>query len=156
MAAATRDGPEQVHLDGGVERGVEGDGGGRVDDDVARGQQLPALVVEAQPSVAHVAGHRRHPGWPPRRRSRSPSSLAQPVEAVVADDLPGRPAAAASAPASGRTSSTTWQSGTARSSRSTRAVPRNPVAPVTKIRLPGQGVATIGSPESVYHMVSER
>ncbi len=47
---------EQVDLDGLVERGVEADGGRRVDDDVAGGQQSAAVVVEAEPVAADVTG----------------------------------------------------------------------------------------------------
>ncbi len=69
----------------------------------------------------------------------------------------------------GRTSTATSHSGTARIRRSTSAVPRNPVAPVTKIRLPARagamdrgpvGPAVVGvvtsATISVYHMVGGR
>ena len=52
---------EQVDLDGGVERRVEADRGGRVDDDVALRQSAQALVVEPEAVGGHVAGHGRDP-----------------------------------------------------------------------------------------------
>ena len=70
---ATRDGPEQVDLDGGVEGGVEADRGGRVDDDVAAGQGLEAVGVQAQPVGGHVAGHGDAPGRPCPRRTGRPA-----------------------------------------------------------------------------------
>ena len=63
---------------------------------------------------------------------------AQPVEAVVAEDLPLGPLLDACASRPGRTSRTISQSGTERSRRSTSAVPRNPVAPVMAMRLPAK------------------
>ena len=54
----------------------------------------------------------------------------------------------------GRIRSTTWLSGTLRRMRSTRAVPRNPVAPVMKKRLPARASRTRVT-RSVYHMVSD-
>ena len=64
-------GPEQVDLDRGVERRVEGDGGGRVDDDVARRERGAPGVVEAEAVGADVAGDDRDP--PVDHRSRTPS-----------------------------------------------------------------------------------
>ncbi len=55
----------------------------------------------------------------------------------------------------GRISRTTRLSGTVRRSRSTRAVPRNPVAPVTKNGWPASASRTRVT-RSVYHMVSDR
>jgi hypothetical protein len=79
-------GTEEVHLDRAVERRVEGDRGGRVDDDVAAGQRGPALVVEAEAVGADVAGDR---GDPPGDLVVEPVAQlpAQPVEGVVAEDL---------------------------------------------------------------------
>src|SRR4051794_38548006 len=50
-----------------------------------------------------------------------------------------------------RTRRTSWQPGTERSRRSTMAVPRKPVAPVTAMRLPSRASAIT---PSVYHVVS--
>jgi hypothetical protein len=78
--------PQQVDLDRAVERRVEGDGGGRVDDDVAAGQGGPSLVVEAEPVGADVAGDRRDP--PGHLVVEPVAELpAQRVEGVVAEDL---------------------------------------------------------------------
>ena len=55
----------------------------------------------------------------------------------------------------GRINNTTRLSGTVRRRRSTRAVPRNPVAPVMKNCLPLRASRTRVT-TSVYHMVSER
>ena len=51
------DRPQHVDLYGVVEGGVEGDGRGRVDDDVAVGQPGPPVVVEPEPVLGDVAGH---------------------------------------------------------------------------------------------------
>ncbi len=155
MAAATRDGPEQVDLDGGVEGGVEADRGGRVDDDVAaassasaRRRRGPGRRCPTSPATAVTRrGH--------LVVEASPELGAQAVEAVVAEDLLGGPLRRRSARRPGRTSSTTSLSGTQRRIRSTRAVPRNPVAPVTKKRLPARASRTRVT-RSVYHMVSDR
>ena len=48
-------GAEQVDLDRLGQGGVEGDGGGRVDDDVAGGQGGPPGVVQPEAVLAHVA-----------------------------------------------------------------------------------------------------
>ena len=164
-------GPQEVDLDGGVEGGVEGDGGGRVDDDVARGQDLPALVVEAEPVPAHVTGHRHQAAFDLVGEAVAPLG-SEPVEAVVADDLPCRsaptPTGAGWAGRGRRPRSRARE----RRSRSTTAVPRKPVAPVTRIRVPARaGMEWISggwlgragpvaarrcaprAPISVYHMV---
>ena len=69
---------------------------------------------------------------------------AQSVEAVVAQDLPARcvPRALGVGRAGRRT--TTSHSGTLRSNRSTSAVPRKPVAPVTAIRRPASSSRITG------------
>lgn len=61
MAAAARR-AEQVHLDGGVEGGVEGDGGGGVHDHVARGEKASSVVIEVEAVAPHVPAHRHEPG----------------------------------------------------------------------------------------------
>ena len=68
---------------------------------------------------------------------------AEPVEGVVVEQLvPDAGAAVVRLPS--RTSSTSWQSGTLRSSRSTKAVPTKPVDPVMAIRLPASASAITG------------
>ena len=145
---------EQVDLDGGVERGVEADGAAEWIDDVALGQQLHPSSSRPSPSVA------TSPATADTREAtsaskRSPSSLAEAVEAVVLQDLLGGPLHGGRPVDPGRMSSTTRLSGTLRSNRSTRAVPRNPVAPVMKNCLPPRASRTRVT-GSVYHMVSER
>ncbi len=83
-------GSEEVDLDGGVERGVEADGGGRVHDDVAVRQRLDAGGVHAQPVGGDVTGHRGDPGG---HLLVEPVTqlVAQAVEAVVPQDLLGGP-----------------------------------------------------------------
>ena len=83
--------PEQVDLDGGVERGVEADRGGRVHDDVAlaTGAASPSSSSPS-PSVADVAGHGGDPGGHLVVEA-VPELCAQAVEAVVLEDLPGGP-----------------------------------------------------------------
>ncbi len=79
---------EKVDLDGLGQWSVEGDGGGRVDDHVRRGQRAAALLVEPEPVAAHVAGD----GVDPSRHLlvEAVSKLrAQAVEAVVLDHLAG-------------------------------------------------------------------
>jgi hypothetical protein len=81
---------QQVDLDGGVERRVEADGGGRVDYHVAAGQFGPPAVVQAQPVGGHVARHHRDP--PGDLVVEPVAQLApQPLEAVVAEHLPAHP-----------------------------------------------------------------
>ena len=61
-----------------------------MDDDVALGEQLQPVVVEAEAVGAHIAGHRRHPGGD---LFGEPVAvlLAEQIEAVVLQDLLGGP-----------------------------------------------------------------
>ncbi len=81
-------GAEQVHLDSGVQWRVERHRGGRVDDDVAEGESGAARVVEGQAIGAHVAAD----GVDPLSHHVGEAVLAvlgaQPIEGVVAEDLP--------------------------------------------------------------------
>ena len=83
---------EEVDLDGVVEGGVEADGGGRVHDDVARGERRPARPSSSpSPSVdtSPATACRR----PADRVVEAVAQLgAQSVEAVVAQDLARHPA----------------------------------------------------------------
>ena len=100
-----------------------------------------AVGIEAQA----VDGRRRPPPAMIRRaisaskpgpelwRSRSKQSLRR-ISRRMRSAAPRRP---------GRTIRTSSQSGTWRSSRSTSAVPRNPVAPVTAMRLPASASRSI-------------
>ncbi len=83
-------GPQEVDLDGRVEGGVEGDRRRRVDDDVARRQDSPPLVVEIEAVVAHVSRHRDEPTPHLVGEAVAPFG-AQAVEAVVAHDLASGP-----------------------------------------------------------------
>ena len=98
-------------------------------------------VVEAEAVGAHVA---RDDGDPPRHLlvEAFAEDLAELVERVVAQDLALHPLRGRGATAA-RTSSTREQSGTARSSRSTTAVPRKPVDPVTAMRRPARACPII-------------
>ena len=79
-------GPEKVDLDRGVEGGVEGHRCRRVDDEIAGGQLGETLRVEAQAVLADVARHGHDP--PCHVVGEGVAQLgAEPVEAVVADDL---------------------------------------------------------------------
>jgi hypothetical protein len=81
---------QQIHLDGGVEWGVEADRGGGVDHHVALGQQLQAGLVDSQAVGGDVARHRRHSGR--HLGVEVGAELApQEVEAVVLQDLLGGP-----------------------------------------------------------------
>ena len=81
---------EQVDLDGLVERGVEADGRRGVDDDVAGGEEPPAVVVEAETVAADVTGDGDEPAG--RLVGEAVAELvAEAVEAVVLQDLAGRP-----------------------------------------------------------------
>jgi hypothetical protein len=85
-------GPEQVDLDGRIERGVEADRGGRVDHDVAGRQYGPVVVAQAEPVGAHVAGDDLHPALDHLvEPSLPPELVAESVEAVVLEDLTGGP-----------------------------------------------------------------
>ena len=75
----------------------------------------------------------------------------EPVEGVVAEDLPPRPLPDRDR-RPGRSSRTSSASGTVRSSRSRSAVPRKPVVPVMAMRLPASPSRIT---PSVYHLVSE-
>ena len=102
-----------------------------------------------RPSAAHVAGDDRDPAVDHGVELGAAQLLAQAVEGVVAEDLPlARWATAERLP--GRISSTSSQSGTERSRRSTRAVPRKPVPPVMAMRLPARASGII---RRVYHLV---
>ena len=83
-------GPEEIDLDGSVEWRVEAHRCRRVDHDVAIGEFLEPVAVEAEAVGSHVAGDRRYPrdhvGIEPL-----PVLLAEPVEAVVLHDLLGGP-----------------------------------------------------------------
>ena len=81
---------EQVDLDRLGQGGVEGDGGGGVDDHVAGGQGGPALVIEPQPVLPDVARHGPDPAG--HLGGESIAQLGpQAVEAVVLDHLAGQP-----------------------------------------------------------------
>jgi len=126
--------PEQVDLHGGVERCVEAHRGRRVDDHVTAGEERPSVRVEAKPLLPDVPGDDAEP--PRGLGVEAVAELGpQAIEAVVAQDLPLQAVGGAGPPA-GRTRTATSQSGTVLSSRSTSAVPRKPVAPVTAMRLP--------------------
>ncbi len=78
--------PEQVDLDGRVERRVERDGRGRVDDDVARRPDGAVDVVQAEPVAGDIAGDRGDPAG--HRRVEVGAVLgAEAVEGVVLEDL---------------------------------------------------------------------
>ncbi len=125
---------EQVDLDGAVEGGVEVDGGGRVDDGVAAGEEGPPVGVEAEAVGGHVAGDRGDPG---RHLRLEPVAELAPeaIEAVVAQHLPPDPLGFAPPPGS-HDQDQVAVGDAVRSSRSTSAVPRNPVAPVMAMRRP--------------------
>ena len=59
-----------------------------MDDGVAAGEGGPALLVEAQPVAADVAGHGRHPALDQLVEPVLAELLAEPVEGVVLQDLP--------------------------------------------------------------------
>ena len=82
--------PQEVDLHGRVQGGVEADRGGRVDHHVAAGQGVEPGGVQTEPVGGHVAGHRAHPGV---HLVVEPVAqlLTQAVEAVVLQDLLGRP-----------------------------------------------------------------
>ncbi len=82
-------GAEEVDLDGAVERGVEADGGGRVDDDVAAGERGAAVVVEAEAVAADVALDDLYPPLEQLGEAVLAVLLAQAVEGVVLEQLPG-------------------------------------------------------------------
>ena len=88
-------GAKQVDLDGRVERRVERDGCGRVNDGVATGECRPVGVVEVEAVTADVTGDRRDATVGHFRESlagtRCTERLAEPVERVVLQDLLLRP-----------------------------------------------------------------
>ncbi len=77
---------QQVDLDGGVQGGVEGHCGGRVDDDVARGEHEPALVVEAESVTPDIAPDGPEPGGHGLVEAVA-ELVTQAAEAVVAHHL---------------------------------------------------------------------
>jgi hypothetical protein len=99
-----------------------------VDDDARLGQGGASFVVEAQTVLADVTGNGPDPPGHLVREAVT-QLLAGPVEAVVLDDFPGQAGA-------GRIRTVISASGIERRMRSTSAVPKKPVAPVTKKRLP--------------------
>ena len=121
---------------------------------------------DVAPATAPPGRRRRGPGrrWPRRRpppitRSAMAASNPSPSssrrrskQSFFRISLVARCMGVARRP--GRMRRTTWLSGTLRRMRSTRAVPRNPVAPVMKKRLPARASRTRVT-RSVYHMVSD-
>ena len=71
--------------------GVEADGGGRVDDDVAAGQDPAALVVEAQPVGADIAGDDLDPTVDPIPEGVLALLVEEAAEGVVAEHLASGP-----------------------------------------------------------------
>ena len=134
---------EQVDLDGIVDRGVERDGRGGVDEDLAR-RELRRGPPSSRPSPSVLTS----PAITVTRRAivsskLSPSSSRRWSKASLRRiSRCTRCAADVRRPL--RTSRTREQSGTARSSRSTTAVPRNPVEPVTAMRRPASASRIIG------------
>ena len=95
-----------------------------------------------RPSVPTSPAIDLRPAGRSSRRSLGSAELgAQPVEGVVLEDLALDPLRPTVERRPGRTSRTISQSGTDRSSRSTSAVPRKPVVPVTTMRLPARASA---------------
>ena len=77
---------EQVHLDGTVERRIERDARGRVDDDIARGERGSIRVVQSESIGSDVAGHHRQTSC--HRGVEVGSEFgAQTIEGVVLQDL---------------------------------------------------------------------
>ena len=142
-APATRDGPSRLTSTAESSGRVEADRGGRVDDHVALGQQLQAVLVEARgrrwprrrprpiTRDATSASNRSPCSW----RSRSKQSFLRISWVARCSAVDRRP---------GRMSSTTRQSGTLRSMRSTRAVPKKSGGAGDEELLAGQGVADTG------------
>ena len=116
-----------------------------MDDDVTLGQRLPLSPSSPRPSVAHPPP----PSCGGRLAELVPVLLAQAVEAVVAQNLAGRPLGR-SPPSAGSDQETVQLWGSVRSKRSTRAVPKNAVAPVMKncrpVRASGRRVTTFCLP----------
>ena len=81
---------EEVHLDGAVDRGVEADRGGRVDDHIGRGEGGPAGVVQAEPVDADVCRDGAQPVGDDGVEVGAPL-VPQAIEAVVPDDLAPEP-----------------------------------------------------------------
>ncbi len=81
---------EEVDLDGGVEGGVEADGGGRMDHDVALREPLAAGLVESETIGGDIPGHGLHPGGHLGLEAVA-ELVAEAVEAVVPQDLLGGP-----------------------------------------------------------------
>ena len=135
---------------------------------VARGEQVAARRRRGRGRRA------RRPRPPPLSRVATTSSKRSPSSWRRRSKQSLRTTSRASRAAAldrrvGRTNTATSHPGTQRTSRSTRAVPRNPVAPVTRMRLPDRASAMPGRPGSptvvgvvtsatisVYHMVGGR
>ncbi len=63
-----------------------------MDDDVGRGERRPPVLVEAETVLPDVTGHGAHPSGHLVGEAVA-ELVAQPVEAVVLDDLAGQPGA---------------------------------------------------------------
>ena len=149
-----RVGPSRFTSTARVERRVERHGGGRVDDDVAERQRRSPGVVEAEPVGAHVAGDRGDAVLDHLRRSRRGRAPRGGGRRRCCRRSRAWRAAPPWSAGPGRMSSTSWQPGTHRSSRSMSAVPRKPGAA-------GDGdaasVELLGDHRPpVYHLVDRR
>ena len=79
---------EEVHLDGGVERRVEGHGGRRVDHHGAGRQRGSPVLVEREAVGRDVAGDRGDPRRDEVREALLAEVCSEAVERVVREDLP--------------------------------------------------------------------
>ena len=139
MAAATREGPSRftsTAVSSGASNATAAAEWTTMSDG---GEHSTSLVVEAETLRRDVAGDGGQAALPPTASNPSPSSARRRSKQSLRT-ISRLARSAALDRRVGRTRTATRQPGTDLSRRSTRAVPRNPVAPVTKIRRPVEGI----------------
>jgi len=80
-------GTEKIDVDGYIERRIETDLGGGVDNRVTTGDKLPAIVIETQPVDGHIATGHVNPALDLGVEIGS-QLFSKTAERVIAEDFP--------------------------------------------------------------------
>jgi len=124
--------PQKVDLDGLSQRGIKGNGGGRVNDHVGSGQRGPSFVVKPQAVLTDVTGHGPHP--PSHLGGKSIAQFGpQTVKTVILDDFTSQTGGCIG-PATRSHQDGYFSLGNAAQDAFYQRSAQNPVAPVIKKR----------------------